>query len=242
METIRFSLREHKFINRGFVNGPLCPIYGIGMVAIIFFLEPFHNNIVLLFLLGAIVASTLEYFTGFILEKLFKTRWWDYTKVKYNINGYVCLRNTMYWGVLCTIMIHIVQPLVVSFIDHFTNNILHSFTIISLAIFLVDLTITIINLLKLRGYISGFNLASKLEASNKNNILDLQCKLANNHLKIIDYIKHLKGLDHKELKPHLFQLEKLVSHNNAQLKRVYHNYNPITKEEHSSIIKDFLHK
>ena len=89
-ESTLCSVRAHKFINRGFLNGPYCPIYGWGAVLDILILGKVQNP-VLLFFLGAIVTCSLEYFTSYIMEKLFHARWWDYSKRKFNINGRVCL-------------------------------------------------------------------------------------------------------------------------------------------------------
>ncbi|HBB29668.1 MAG TPA: hypothetical protein DC000_10580, partial [Clostridiales bacterium] len=93
-EVIFCSIPEKKFINRGFLNGPLCPIYGFGALIVIFFLTPFKDSIFLVFIFGLIVTSTLEYFTSYAMEKLFHSKWWDYSNNRFNINGRVCLLNS----------------------------------------------------------------------------------------------------------------------------------------------------
>ena len=85
---VLLSLYEHKrFINRGFLIGPYCPIYGAGSILLTLLLTNYENNIIILFILSMVICGILEYFVSFILEKIFKLRWWDYTNMKFNING-----------------------------------------------------------------------------------------------------------------------------------------------------------
>ena len=100
MESIFRSICEKKFINTGFLKGPFCPIYGIGAIIIYVFLSGFKDNIFLLFLMGFIVLSIWEYIVGVLLEKVFNTKYWDYSDHKFNFQGRVCLTNSIYWGFL----------------------------------------------------------------------------------------------------------------------------------------------
>lgn len=101
-----------KFINRGFLNGPVCPIYGFGMLVVAVLLTPLKDNLPLLFLGSVLLTSSLEFLTGFILETLFHDKWWDYTKEPFNIKGYVCLRFSLLWGLACVFVMRILHPLV----------------------------------------------------------------------------------------------------------------------------------
>ena len=85
------ALRTGKFVNRGFLNGPVCPIYGCGVVVVLVGLTPLKGNFVLLFLGSVVLTSVLELATGFVLEKLFRQRWWDYSDKPFNLGGYICL-------------------------------------------------------------------------------------------------------------------------------------------------------
>ena len=78
-ETVYCSIGKRKFVNRGFLNGPLCPVYGFGALAVLYFLRPVSDNIPLLFVSGMVLTSVIEYITGYLLEKLFATKWWDYS-------------------------------------------------------------------------------------------------------------------------------------------------------------------
>jgi len=111
VEVLYYFKNEHKFVNRGFLYGPFCPIYGFGVLSLIIFLDSYKNNIFELFFLACILTSVLEYFTGFILEKTFKTKWWDYTDDPFNIHGRVCLLYSLLWGASEVVIIRILHPL-----------------------------------------------------------------------------------------------------------------------------------
>lgn len=91
-EVVFAAIRQRRFVNRGFLNGPLCPIYGIGVVAIDFLLRPFQGNLPVLLVGGMLLGSALEYLAGFFLEKLFHQKWWDYSDQPHNLHGYICLK------------------------------------------------------------------------------------------------------------------------------------------------------
>lgn len=117
-ETIQCSVREKRFVNRGFLNGPICPIYGCGALLILTALLPLQRGITnlwiavpLVFLIGGLIASALEYFTSWLMEKLFHARWWDYSQQKCNLNGRICLWISIAWGVLAVVLVFLIQPL-----------------------------------------------------------------------------------------------------------------------------------
>lgn len=111
IEVLYYFKNEHRFVNRGFLYGPFCPIYGCGAVSLVVFLDDYKNNIFILFFLAVLLTSILEYFTGFILEKAFKTKWWDYTDDPFNIHGRVCLIYSLMWGVGEVVIIRIIHPI-----------------------------------------------------------------------------------------------------------------------------------
>ena len=121
------AIARKKFINRGFVTGPLCPIYGAGAVAFAIFLPELTTSPVFLFLGSMILASGIEYFTGAALEKIFHKRWWDYSNHRFHLNGYVCLRYAFIWGIFGTFAMYLGNQLLltlVSFIPHMVGFIL----------------------------------------------------------------------------------------------------------------------
>ena len=102
------------FINRGFLTGPYCPIYGCGAVLVVYVLEPFQDHIVVLFLAGMILTSILEYVTGYLMEKLFHSKWWAYSNRRFNLHGRICLRNSLLFGVMGIVVVRIVHPFMAS--------------------------------------------------------------------------------------------------------------------------------
>ena len=104
------ALQTGKFVNRGFLNGPVCPIYGFGVVIILSCLTPLKQHFILLFLGSVVLTSLLELVTGFVLEKLFHQRWWDYSDDPFNIGGYICLKFSIAWGFACLFVVDILHP------------------------------------------------------------------------------------------------------------------------------------
>ena len=105
------ALDTGKFVNRGFLNGPYCPIYGCGVVIVVAILTPLKENLLILFAGSFLLTSVLEYITGYILEKVFHNKWWDYSDKPFNIKGYVCLKFSIYWGLACTFIMDIIHPI-----------------------------------------------------------------------------------------------------------------------------------
>ena len=111
------AIQKRKFVNRGFVNGPLCPIYGSGAVLFAVFLPELKEAPFFLFLAGAILASILEFTTGALLEKLFHRKWWDYSNIRWNYEGYVCLPFSLGWGVCAVVLNMFLNPLLVKLLS-----------------------------------------------------------------------------------------------------------------------------
>ena len=120
-EVIFAAFKQHRFVNRGFLNGPICPIYGVGVTLGIACLEAFQSNLLLLYISSVILVTVLEGVTGWAMDKLFHNKWWDYSKLPFNIGGYVCLLFSLIWGVACVFIVYFVHPLihqVLSLIPH----------------------------------------------------------------------------------------------------------------------------
>jgi len=110
------ALNTGRFVNRGFLNGPVCPIYGFGAALVLRLLEPFSHSLLLLFAGSVILASALEWLTGFVLEKLFHQRWWDYSEQPFNLNGYICLKFSILWGLACVFVVRLLHPSILLFV------------------------------------------------------------------------------------------------------------------------------
>lgn len=125
------------FVNRGFLIGPYCPIYGNCAIAMILLLHNIEDPI-LLFILSIIICSVGEYVTSYLMEKIFHARWWDYTKNKFNLNGRICLVNSLAFGVLGFLLIKFVNPFVVGLITKLSPTIMNILFYTILILFLID--------------------------------------------------------------------------------------------------------
>lgn len=157
------TLNTGKFVNRGFLNGPICPVYGFGVVVVIVCLTPVKNNLLLLFVCSVILTSLIEYITGFILEKIFHNKWWDYSRFPYNIKGYICLKFSLIWGMACVFVMKIIHPIIengIRFIPKALGNVILIIIVIGI---LIDLITTVRVVLKLNIRLAKIEeLASKL--------------------------------------------------------------------------------
>ena len=156
-ETTYCAIIDKQYVNRGFLNGPFCPIYGVGALIVIMVLTPVADNIILLFLCGMIFTSILEYITGFLLEVLFDLKWWDYSDYKFNIQGRVCLLNSILFGVLSVITVNYINPSITKLIENIPVNISLGTCVILIICFLFDTTITVYKVLQLSGKLQEMN-------------------------------------------------------------------------------------
>ena len=115
-ETCYVSVKSGKFVNRGFINGPLCTIYGFGAVSVYVILRPFSDNLLYLYLGGVVVATALEYVTAVLMESIFHTSWWDYSDNKFNFQGRICLGASLGWGAFTVILFKVLHPFVESIV------------------------------------------------------------------------------------------------------------------------------
>jgi len=149
-EMLYCRLFEGKWTNRGFLYGPYCPIYGFGGIIVAFLLKPFSSNPVLIFLLGCILTSLLEYITSYIMEKLFDAKWWDYSNIPLNINGRVCLLNSVLFGILGLFLTYIVHPYTESLISKIPIIHLPHIVFFILIFFIIDIITTLNTILNLK--------------------------------------------------------------------------------------------
>lgn len=109
-EVIFAAVKQGKFVNRGFLNGPICPIYGVGVTLVIWLLKPVSQQWGWLYIGSVVVTSALEFLTGYVLEKVFHDKWWDYSNNRFNIKGYICLSFSLLWGVACVVVVRGIHP------------------------------------------------------------------------------------------------------------------------------------
>ena len=150
IEVIYVYYDEDKLVNRGFLIGPCCPIYGVSSILMIFLLDKYKPNLEVLFVMAVLICTITEYLTSLIMEKLFNTRWWDYSKQKFNLNGRICLKTSIAFGLLGVLLIYVINPFISSLLLKFNPIVLIVVSSIFLIVFLIDLCIS-------------FNIISKLE-------------------------------------------------------------------------------
>lgn len=146
-ECIYCSIPVKHFINRGFLSGPYCPIYGLGATAVIYMLSPFLAQPLLLFIFGVLITSVLEYVTSWIMEALFQTKWWDYSTYFANLHGRICLKNSTLFGILVMVVMYGIHPMIMDGLSLFPNMHKALFAFAFLCYFSFDVYRTTISLL-----------------------------------------------------------------------------------------------
>lgn len=143
IEVIGKLIEKHKFINRGFLIGPICPIYGHGCILMILTLSRYKDNPLTLFIYAIFICSLLEYFTSYFMEKIFKARWWDYSTKRFNLNGRICAETMIPFGILGTIVICVINPIFEYLLNLFNFETIKITAIILFIIYIIDYTISL---------------------------------------------------------------------------------------------------
>lgn len=143
-ELIYCSIQFKKIVlNRGFFIGPYLPIYGVCCIMMTFFLEKYNNDLAALFVMSIVLCSITEFVTSYILEKIYKVRWWDYSNMKFNFEGRICLLNSCLFGVGGVVLIHFINPMVYPILDMLNDNVLIIIGLSLIVIFVADLSVSI---------------------------------------------------------------------------------------------------
>lgn len=161
LESVCKTVTARKPVNSGFLYGPFCPIYGFGALIMLIFLKDYKDNITLLFIIAFFVLSIWEYLVGLILEKTFKTKYWDYSDKKFNIQGRVCLKNSLFWGILGVIFIMLIHPPIENAISSVPKNMLMYIDIILLSIIIIDYIFSVIKVYNININMNSLNEISK---------------------------------------------------------------------------------
>lgn len=197
IESIYKSILEKKIINSGFLKGPFCPIYGFGAVIMYLLLQDFKGNPILVFCLGFVVLSAWEYIVGVLLEKIFKTKYWDYSNYKYNLQGRVCLLNSVFWGILGLVFINCVHPFIQIQLSKVNTNIILYVDILLSIYIIIDTVISMVSVLKIDEKMK------KLEEINN---------------KIKERLEEIKEIGKNTEKPQIENIQKIIDELN------YKNY------------------
>lgn len=158
-ETLLAAFKRHKFVDTGFLVGPITPIYGFAVLSVLYLLRPWQQTWWLLFISATIVVTILEYLTGSLLERLFHTKWWNYEQVPLNIQGRVALPVSIFWGICCVVIVKFVQPQVLRWVDVIGARFGLLLPVVLIAMMSFDLGFTLANLQSFRQRMEKLNLA-----------------------------------------------------------------------------------
>lgn len=165
-ESILCSITGKKLVNRGFLNGPICPVYGCGALIIIFSLQSVADNVLVLFLSSMVLTTTLEYITSYLLETFFHAKWWDYSRYRFQINGRVCLLGSLVFGLLSVLLMLFIHPFVKEQVERIPDTPLLWITAVLLILFLCDIFVTVRHILQLNGRLQEIQEAINQYAQN----------------------------------------------------------------------------
>ena len=174
LEVAFIFIKTNRFVNRGFLIGHACPIYGFGALIMMFYLTQYKDEPFTVFIMGAFICSTLEYITSYIMEKIFKARCWDYSDKKFNVNGRICLTYAFLFGLCGVIMICFTNPIIIYLLNLIPENIMVIISSSFLIIFITDVLVS-------------FNIISKFKTTALNIAKDSTEEI---NKKVIETIKN----------------------------------------------------
>lgn len=227
IETLLYLVKGKKVVKRGFLFGPLCPIYGTGAVILTALFYGRITNIFLIFILGLLLCGVLEYITHFVMEKLFHAMWWDYSSRRFNIKGRVYLNGLLCFGAGSVLIIKLIQPFVVKITDAIPVNVLYIICFVLYSITIVDLCLTIAdlkNVVKTLKFIQSFAL------SNLQKGIDLTDEA---------FKELIKNTKEKEI---IKELSGKLLHENSLVQRIYKKYPNFTLKKYKYILDIILDK
>lgn len=235
LESTYKSVLQKKWVNSGFLHGPICPIYGYGAMIMYLSLRNLTNNIFILFWFGLIVLSAFEYVVGWLLEITFKTKYWDYSRKMFNIHGRVCLQNSLYWGILGVVFMKLIHPSIERVFGIIPDQYVSIIVSSASTIIIVDTIITVIGLVKINIKLKNLEeitaaIKDRMTAINIKNVVNLekikQFQLRNNQ-KILDKIGAIRNSESVlgELKKRQEYYQKTLEKRLRRLKRAFPSMN-----------------
>ncbi len=189
IEVIFAAAKYRELVNRGFLNGPYCPIYGFGMIFVILSLGSLTDNIIILFIASALLTTVLEAVVGIVLNKIFNKTWWDYSSEPFNFKGYICLRASLTWGICCVIVLKYIHPYIAKLVNLIPGPYSYIIIIILSAVIVLDLisTISVVNHLERHLF-----LIDELATNIKDMSNELALTIAGNAIEIIETGEEIK--------------------------------------------------
>lgn len=221
IEVIDMTYETGEYQNRGFLNMPICPIEGVGVIMVTVLFKPISNTIIPLFIACTILCTAFELFMGWGMEKLFHARWWDYSNMKFNYKGYICLRNSLFFGAGCVVVIRCIQPMVMRAIDAIPVKVGMSIVVIMAMLIAVDTVVSLMAVKKLNERFRRIDEISKLMLSGS---VKVGMKLASGTLKVKSNVD--KIIDVKDN-----VVEKVQDMNSANMDRLRSEYSRLVEEK-----------
>lgn len=169
IEVVFHAVNVGQFVNRGFLAGAYCPIYGFGMLFVLWFLHPYMDSPWRLFLFSIIITTVIELAGGFLLEFFFQNRWWDYSDMPFNFKGYICVRFSLYWGFATLIAVKFVHPVVEKIYDMLPNFVMYPLFSLLFCVIIVDFIATNIDVLHMNRELAELHaISDKIESFSDN--------------------------------------------------------------------------
>lgn len=189
VEVVDMTYETGEYQNRGFLNMPICPIEGLGVIMVSVFFRPIRQTVIPLFLACTILCTLFELFVGWGMEKLFHARWWDYSHMKFNYKGYICLRNSVFFGAGCVFCLRYVQPMVERAIDAIPVKAGFIIVIVMAVLIAVDTFISLLTVKKLTDKIKRIDEISHILLSGS---VKVGMRLASGTLKVKSNVNRIK--------------------------------------------------
>lgn len=209
LESIVRTICERKIINTGFLIGPFCPIYGFGAIIMILFLDRFKSNVFLLFFISVMILTLWEYIVGVLLEKLFSTKYWDYSDHKFNYKGRICLTNSIAWGILGVLFINYIHPFIIHMLGYVDYIYIEVITSIIACILLIDAIISVIKVKNIKGTLEKIEEINEQIKQKLSELKDKEKLVTEDNLqKIVNDLKTRRDRTMKHLYRRAYRLKK----------------------------------
>lgn len=196
-EVIYCSIPAKRFINRGFLKGPICPVYGFGAMFVIYIITSLNiKSPILIFIFSGIIASIIEFIADLMLEYIFHTRLWDYSNRKFNIKGRVCLLNSTLFSILSLVLISFIHPIIMSYIKMLSNRVIIITVLICMLLLIIDISCTVSEVINLNTTLKNMNLFKEFKK-----------EFSKKEVKFIRLINAFPQLEHKRYKEELNNLK-----------------------------------
>ena len=248
MEVTCKLIQYKRFINRGFLIGPYCPIYGYGALLITILLHKYTNDPIVLFIMAIVVCGTLEYLTSYFMEKIYKARWWDYSQKKFNINGRVCLGTIVPFGLLGLFIMYVLNPFFLGQIGKLSEMWLNILFWSLLAIYICDNVISGIVVRAIKTTEKGFGkeLDNTEEITNK--VKDILRQKSILHRRLINAYPKIQAVKFKikekkqEIKKYSEEIQNNIEEKSNLIKEQIEQKSNELKEEINTLAHDDLDK